>query len=264
MSDISQKANKLASAVYLITSFFSEQEPLKWKLRDLSAHLLSSSLSFKSYLFEERDYAPLENRQTALEILALLSVAKNVGLISDANHELLVREFSKYLESMGFPGGLEEKEGSMVLSEKFFGGAEGASQISTGPAENDVKDRNSTTPFVPNSQRKERQLPPRLAAGYLPSVDPGTVLKRAQNDQEKKTKSLQQFGAVSVKKNSRQSTIIALLKRKKEIMIKDVSPLISGCSEKTIQRELLAMVAAGILKKIGEKRWSRYTLAQNA
>ena len=44
-------------------------------------------------------------------------------------------------------------------------------------------------------------------------------------------------------------------------MIKDVSPLISGCSEKTIQRELLAMVYAGILRKMGEKRWSRYSLA---
>jgi hypothetical protein len=44
-------------------------------------------------------------------------------------------------------------------------------------------------------------------------------------------------------------------------MIKDVSPLIEGCSEKTIQRELMSMVHNGTLKKIGEKRWSRYSLA---
>jgi hypothetical protein len=44
-------------------------------------------------------------------------------------------------------------------------------------------------------------------------------------------------------------------------MIKDVSPLVTGCSEKTIQRELSAMVRSGILKKVGEKRWSRYSLA---
>ena len=72
---------------------------------------------------------------------------------------------------------------------------------------------------------------------------------------------LKEFGAISVKKNSRQSIIINILKRKKEIMIKDVSPLINGCSEKTIQRELSSMVDLGILKKIGEKRWSRYSLA---
>ena len=67
---------------------------------------------------------------------------------------------------------------------------------------------------------------------------------------------------MAVKKNSRQSTIINLLKRKKEIMIKDVSPLIDGCSEKTIQRELMSMVHSGTLKKVGEKRWSRYSLAR--
>ena len=41
-------------------------------------------------------------------------------------------------------------------------------------------------------------------------------------------KSLKGFGAVSVKKNSRQNIIISILKRKREVMIKDVSPLIEG------------------------------------
>ena len=43
-------------------------------------------------------------------------------------------------------------------------------------------------------------------------------------------------------------------------MIKDIVMSITGCSEKTIQRELSALVAQGVLKKIGEKRWSRYEL----
>ena len=94
---------------------------------------------------------------------------------------------------------------------------------------------------------------------YLPSVK----MEKKNLSDKLGAKPLKQYGAVSVKKNSRQSVIIGLLKRKKEIMIKDVSPLISGCSEKTIQRELSAMVAAGILRKIGDKRWSRYSLAQN-
>jgi len=253
MSDISNKANKLASAVYLITSFFSEQEPLKWKLRELSGHLLSSSLSFKSYIFEERDYAGLENRQTILEILSHLSVAKNVGLISDNNFTLLSQEFSKYLETVGFPPGLEDREGKAVLSEKFFAGPESRPQIASSEPENTLKDKS-----VDGVEQKPALRS--LSAGYLPKVSAVTKLDYEGPKRGVEDKPLKQFGAVSVKKNSRQNTIIALLKRKKEIMIKDVSPLISGCSEKTIQRELSAMVAAGILRKIGEKRWSRYTL----
>lgn len=238
MSDTAKKVNKLASAVYLVTSFFADQEPLKWKLRELSSHLLSSSLSFKSYLFEERDYAGLENRQTVLEIMALLAMAKNVGLLSDTNHSLLAQEFSKYLDLIGFPAGLEESGGRAVLSEKFFSTPPREPQISAPTPENLVKDKIAPEPVAKKEFKTE------LLGEPAP-------------------KPLKQFGAVSVKKNGRQSTIINLLKRKKEIMIKDVSPLISGCSEKTIQRELSAMVAAGILRKIGEKRWSRYTLVQN-
>ncbi|MEK6878241.1 MAG: hypothetical protein AABY22_01465 [Nanoarchaeota archaeon] len=52
----------------------------------------------------------------------------------------------------------------------------------------------------------------------------------------------------------------SLIKRKKEIMIKDVVGLINDCSEKTIQRELLTLVDEGILKKEGERRWTRYSL----
>lgn len=257
MSDIAKKANRLASAVYLITSFFSDQEPLKWKLRDLSAHLISSSLSFKSYLFEERDYAGLENRQTVMEILSLISMAKNIGLLSDSNHNLLFQEFSKYLESIGFPAGIEERDGRAVLSEKFFAAPSSEPRIAPPPHENLIKDKTS-------EHHSPHQTTRSLPEGYLPSVRPGTVVKNEKTGRGAEERPLKQFGAVSVKKNSRQSTIIALLKRKKEIMIKDVSPLISGCSEKTIQRELSAMVAAGILKKIGEKRWSRYTLVQNS
>lgn len=252
MSDTAQKVNKLASAVYLVTSFFSDREPLKWKLRDLSAHLVSSSLSFKSYLFDERDYAGLENRQTILEINSLLAVAKNVGLVSEANFNLLSQEFSKYLEFIGFPAGLEERDGRGVLSEKFFATHQKEAQLPPKESENPIKDKNIEQP-----QNRS------LSAGYLPSIRPHSSHSESKPRLENTEKPLKQFGAVSVKKNSRQSVIISLLKRKKEIMIKDVSPLISGCSEKTIQRELSAMVAAGILKKIGEKRWSRYTLVQS-
>jgi predicted transcriptional regulator len=59
---------------------------------------------------------------------------------------------------------------------------------------------------------------------------------------------------------SRQDIIISLLKKKDELGIKDFVSSISGCSEKTIQRELASLVSKGLIKKEGEKRWSRYSL----
>ncbi|MDO8590061.1 MAG: hypothetical protein Q7R69_02215 [bacterium] len=194
-----RKPEKLSSAIYLITGFLSDQEPLKWKLRTFASELVSSAVSLK-----ERQIVAVEIREIVLKIMGLLAVAKNVGLVSAENHGLIQEELTKYADTLDYSANISD-----FLSMDF------------------------------PKQRIEQ-----LGEGH-------TI----------KDKSLKKFGAVSVKKNSRQGIIITLLKRKREVMIKDVSSLISDCSEKTIQRELSLMVRAGILRKMGEKRWSRYTLA---
>ncbi len=201
MSDIIKKLGKIASATYLITSFFDDKEPLKWRLRTLSADLVSERVKDKS--------------STTREMLSLFSVAKTAGLVSEMNYNILIHELSKLVQDAEKPLDLA---------------------------------------FLRETNMDE---------GVLPQLHKPEYIKDNTIENKNIEKPiLKEFGAVSVKKNSRQSIIIAILKRKKEVMIKDISPLVSGCSEKTIQRELSAMVRSGILKKVGEKRWSRYSLAR--
>lgn len=61
--------------------------------------------------------------------------------------------------------------------------------------------------------------------------------------------------------NERSESILNLLKDKDKISIKDAVSAIVGYSEKTIQRELLSLVASGVLIKEGERRWSTYRKA---
>lgn len=58
----------------------------------------------------------------------------------------------------------------------------------------------------------------------------------------------------------RRDAILSFIKTKGKVSIKDISSFIRGISEKTIQRELSALVASGIVLKQGERRWSTYTL----
>jgi Mn-dependent DtxR family transcriptional regulator len=62
-------------------------------------------------------------------------------------------------------------------------------------------------------------------------------------------------------KGGRQEAIIAILREKGPSFIKDISTLIRNVSEKTIQRELQALIASGTIKKTGERRWTVYELA---
>ena len=171
-------AERISVAMYFVTSFFDDKEPIKWQMRILSTHLVSYTIKDKS--------------DVVREMKSLLSIAKSAGLMSDMNYEILVSELSKFENS-------------------------------------DKKSLDIALPSLPT-----------------PHSYPKEVIKDK---------------SVSVKKNSRQETILSIIRRKKEIVIKDISSLLSGVSEKTIQRELLSMVKDGILKKSGEKRWSRYSLA---
>lgn len=59
----------------------------------------------------------------------------------------------------------------------------------------------------------------------------------------------------------RRDSIMSVIKDKKRANIKDISTLIRGVSEKTIQRELTSLIKEGVVSKEGERRWSVYSLA---
>jgi len=67
-----------------------------------------------------------------------------------------------------------------------------------------------------------------------------------------------------IRHSERRKVILDLIGEKDRVSVKDVSEVITDCSEKTIQRELLALVAKNVLKKEGERRWSTYSLADSA
>ncbi|MGD0328566.1 MAG: hypothetical protein ABSB00_02545 [Minisyncoccia bacterium] len=59
----------------------------------------------------------------------------------------------------------------------------------------------------------------------------------------------------------RREAILSVIKDRQKARIKDISTLIRGVSEKTIQRELSALISSGKVLKEGERRWSIYSLA---
>ena len=68
-------------------------------------------------------------------------------------------------------------------------------------------------------------------------------------------------GTPSMKKTFRHDLIINALKGQSNLTVKDFSKVIKDCSQKTIQRDLLELVSKGVVKKEGQRRWSRYSLS---
>lgn len=58
--------------------------------------------------------------------------------------------------------------------------------------------------------------------------------------------------------SERMSLILNFISKNKKASIKEIAGVVKGCSEKTIQRELAALIEQGLVRKVGERRWSLY------
>lgn len=125
--------------------------------------------------------------------------------------------------------------------------------------------------FILSSTKKD-SLEDNIKAGFVLSedffaTDHDSILntdkahiKNRLSNNIANNKDINKNNVIKDKKNSRQSRIISLLKNQSDLTIKDFVKVINDCSEKTIQRELLSLVEKGIIKKEGERRWSKYSL----
>lgn len=96
---------------------------------------------------------------------------------------------------------------------------------------------------------------PVLPKGALPAL--ASQLQESSLRQERAKNTSQGHKGQS----ERMSLILSFIRKQKSVSIKDIAKVVRGCSEKTIQRELTALINQGLVRKVGERRWSLYTPA---
>jgi hypothetical protein len=226
---IFKKTEKIAAALYLVSGLLKDKEPLKWELRDHGMDLISSSFMVASSVPGDKNSVIQSLFTAALETMSLLNVARVSHLISEMNYKILMREID------GIVGMLRDRlvqnaeEAGYVLSESFF-----------------------KTPDLYSSGFRSDRQPAQFRHGN--KGQPGSG-----KNSSKTASTLTEQGGLD-KKTDRQEVILGLLKSGSGLTIKDFSKVITDCSEKTIQRELLDLVQKGLVKKEGERRWSTYSL----
>lgn len=67
-----------------------------------------------------------------------------------------------------------------------------------------------------------------------------------------------QHGDNSKAQSERAERILDYIRRQGSVSIKEIAATIKGCSEKTIQRELALLIQQGLVRRVGERRWSHY------
>lgn len=214
---VHKKSHGISRAIYLITDFFDNREPIKARMRQLAIDLVEQVLSLSIQPSPERK-SLLDNLiKTNLTLISFSEIAMFSGIESQMNHTVLCAEIQSLMsviEEREMPSRLGKH---FVLDESFF------------------------------SKENKHEV----------HVDHPVVAKKIHTQNHPSTEG---SDTSDKRKSERRNAILNIIKSKVNASIKDIAEGVVGCSEKTVQRELLDMVASGLLKKEGERRWSRYAL----
>ena len=159
-----------------------------------------------------------------LTLSSILSIAHTGGLLSAMNAELIARETRALLQEVA---AYEEPR-------LFFDETPTLSGIAKKALSQDSSQRSSAARHAAESRPLAKKNPP-ADKGHIKDISDTNL-------------------------RDRREAVLSVIRNKKVASIKDISTVIRGISEKTIQRELMALVAAGIVLKQGERRWSTYSL----
>lgn len=267
---LSKKCERLATAIYLVTGFLSDIEPAKFRLRTLSLDLVRDASFSKNsnHAIESNVFDGL--RANIAETLSLLEIAFTAGLVSEMNFTILKREYVALRGMIEVKKVSRESHTDSILGDNFFGVMESSMAPTFGRQ-------------LPSNNSPETQRPPMqsLSKGHSIGQNNITMSDRVSKESTetprkdfKKTSSSIGQSSVEIQKNksvraitdvakeSRRARILKLIKDNREVTIKDIATHFADLSEKTIQRELVTLVESGVLKKFGERRWSRYVLSQ--
>ncbi len=246
------KTDKLISALYMVTDIMDKDEPIRLKLRTLGNNIVSDM------------HSNLSNVGIKIsEVMSFLDIAFSVGMISEMNSSILKKEFTELRQSL-----------TEYYASKSFGGQATLSEFLLSPSISTVNpstsigvQKGSTLMYalkgLEGKTLKDTQMSNRTfthMGGPIPVSDRKNMHHSNESfDLLKKTRrediikiirlnlngpSAQAGSTITDIKNSAQGSIIS-------------------CGEKTLQRELVSMVKDGVLKKTGEKRWSRYFLLES-
>lgn len=291
---VAKKSERLVTALYLVTDLMADTEPIKHGLRKNAVALLSSMNALAQLDVKDRVIEFKMSLKAVTEIISLLHVAVTTGIVSEMNGQLLMDGFRSLQLILEKKQPIFTKEMLNVDDEELGVGQGFVSAVTS--TSYDVMTPLSLARLHDNNydlrRTNEALKQSQIIARMEARENKGQNIDRSIKDKNEETADLQTSKKVvsdkvgvstasphsilmehtgnkpqpaltssfQMRKSSRRDQILALFVKGVDVSIKDIAARIRGCSEKTIQRELNALLYDNVIERIGEKRWSRYVL----
>lgn len=233
-----RKIEHIVSAIFLVTGLIETDVQLKANIREYSLQCLGKIVA----LIGKQNVAVADLQSVASNVLhlsSLLDIGFWSGQVSQMNLSILQKEISSTYQTLN---DLSTKyKNTYYISSSFFRNDQ--------ELLNETKDKKQQPAEMPKRQVTENPVITNKRQNTNTSPNSQTIHKGQNNT------------SPSDSKEHRREAMLNLLRAKSNLTVKDFTSVVPEYSEKTIQRELLALVEEGIIKKEGERRWSSYSLA---
>lgn len=243
---IHEKVEKLSTGLYMVTSYMPSDEPVRASLRMLAL----STVGHTAHLSMRHPEKKMEDRYLELQkdirhITSLLHLTQTLEIMSKMNSEILIHEYELLQKTLAFQKDKNQKQ-----------------KIDVHVHDQDAHYKNDLFQSLHQGARisvEDMQSRGVVSKTFTKLTEPRVEISKASYSN--KTTSLQNKAISSdnrERRGKRQAHILGLLSSDTTMTISDLTSRIKGVSGKTIQRELQELVDSKKIKKIGDKRWSKY------
>jgi hypothetical protein len=223
-----RRAERIAAAIHLLTNHLEGDEPVSSAIRSDAVELLQDMLELRSEMRSPRSSVFGAAQARIRHLISLVRILTVSGYISMQNASTMVEALDELGNFMNASQRSSLSE-SVAISRDDLMDVRGTAFKTARATVKDIKDRG-----FPSDNKNQND-------GAILSVN-----------------GIQTKGQISV----REQSILEALQQGGAMGIRDISAHLPEYSEKMIQRELSALVEGGKVRKSGEKRWSKYTIAQ--
>lgn len=261
---IAKKSEKLVTAVYLVSDLIQDTEPIKSSLRRLSVTLLSSMNTLTQPEVKDRMIEYKMSLKIVTEIISLLHVARTMGIVSHMNGSLLIDGFRSLQRILESKQSVLTEEMLTIENENLLNTHEifsASIQVSSYDALTPLSLARNTEEYPREKDKQMGVLSRDMFYKGKTRYEKDKVDEISNKGQNIQMRTAHHVTSFQNRKSSRREQILLLFVEGVDVSIKDIASRIKGCSEKTIQRELNALVYDNAIVRIGEKRWSRYLLS---
>jgi hypothetical protein len=266
MSFISKKTEQIATALYLVSDTIETEDPIRHRIREKAVDIVSVGKSLDLLSAVEKHFEFHELKSMLAEVSSLLSIAHIVGDISEMNKRILTSESKKLIDAIevvlteerehgfGNPTLMDDATSNFILNtfttetpapsvppQNTIGPISGAGEIKRSITDTKRAPVASQSNTLSDTRKTVTDI---TSKGHAPKP---LSAERSQND-------------IALHHVRRQS-IIKVIGQIKSASLTDIKNVIVDVGEKTLQRELMSLIAEGVVLKTGDKRWARYSLA---